>query len=255
MPGPTSSAPATRLAAQATTRPPDGTRRPPLATALVDALSAQIRQGRLGVGTRLPTESALAQAHAVSRTVVREALSRLQASGLVETRHGVGTFVSEAVDASFFQVRPDELATLNDVVAVLELRIAVESEAAALAAERRSSQDLRRMRSALRDFGQAVDAGRDAVAADVALHQAIAQATGNARFERVLAALGQGAIPRARLQGAAVPDTLRLAYLRHVNAEHESIVQAIADGRAEAARMAMRQHLANSCERRRRAMR
>jgi DNA-binding FadR family transcriptional regulator len=222
---------------------------------LVESLSAQIRQGQWPPGTQLPTESALSQGHAVSRTVVREALSRLQASGLVQTRHGVGTFVSEAVDASVFQVRPDELATLNDVIAVLELRIAVESEAAALAAERRSSQDLRRMRSALRDFGQAVDAGRDAVAADVALHQAIAQATGNARFESVLAALGQGAIPRARLQGAAVPDTLRLAYLRHVNAEHESIVQAIADGRAEAARLAMRQHLANSRERRRQAMR
>lgn len=232
-----------------------GMPRPPLAAALVESLAADIRGGKLPCGTQLPTETALAQEHGVSRTVVREALSRLQASGLVLTRHGVGTFVSESVDASVFSVRPDELATLDDVLAVLELRMAVESEAAALAAQRRSATQLRCMRAALRDFARAVEEGRDAVAADVALHQAIAQATGNARFESVLAALGQGAIPRARLQGAAAHDSSRQAYLRLVNGEHAQIVQAIAGGHAEAAREAMRQHLANSRERRRQAAR
>ena len=64
-----------------------------LAQELVAELSQQIRDGVIKRGDKLPTESAIMQAQGVSRTVVREAISRLQASGLVETRHGIGTFV------------------------------------------------------------------------------------------------------------------------------------------------------------------
>ena len=74
----------------------------------------------------------------VSRTVVREAISRLQAAGLVATRHGVGTFVVGMGDATTFRISPDQLGTLQDVIAVLELRIGVETESAALAAIRRT---------------------------------------------------------------------------------------------------------------------
>ena len=79
----------------------------------------------------------------VSRTVVREAISRLQAAGLVETRHGVGTFVS-AGDAGTSGSPPTSSPPLQDVIAVLELRIGVETEAAGLAAQRRTPQNLAR---------------------------------------------------------------------------------------------------------------
>jgi len=62
-----------------------------LAQELVTVLSEQIRDGLLKRGDKLPTESAIMEAHGVSRTVVREAISRLQAAGQVETRHGIGT--------------------------------------------------------------------------------------------------------------------------------------------------------------------
>lgn len=225
----------------------------PLALELVDALSARIRDERYPTGAQLPTEAEIVAEFGVSRTVVREALSKLQASGLVQTRHGIGTFVVGLGDAAPFRVAPEQLATLQDVIAVLELRIAIETEAAALAAQRRDAAQLARMREALDAFAVAVDEGRDAIGPDFQFHQEIARATGNVRFVDLMSALGTGAIPRARLRAAVERSDEQKAYLQRVNVEHESILDAIAAGDAEAARAAMRTHLANSRERRRRA--
>lgn len=225
-----------------------------LALGVVEALSDRIRDGRLAPGAKLPTEAEVMGEFGVSRTVVREALSKLQAAGMVETRHGVGTFVVGPADASAFRIEPQQLATLRDVIAVLELRIGVETEAAGLAAQRRSEANLAAMRRAIAEFAAAVEEGRDAVAADFQLHTEIARATQNEHFAGLMATLGARIIPRARLDPAEAIDPLRQAYLRRVNAEHESIVDAIAAQDVEAARAAMRTHLANSRERRRRAV-
>jgi DNA-binding FadR family transcriptional regulator len=231
-----------------------GARPRSLAAALVGTLAERIRRARWAPGHRLPTEAALMAECGVSRTVVREALSRLQAQGLVETRHGVGTFVAAAVPpAAFPRIAPQRLATLHDVVALLELRIAVETEAAGLAAQRRTEADLRAMRRALAQFLAALGAGQDAVQADFALHHEIARATRNDHFADLLASLGERAIPRARLGPPGAADPGAQAYLRRVHAEHLDIVDAIAARDADAARAAMRLHLGNSRERRRRA--
>ena len=147
------------------------------------------------------------------------------------------------------------VATLRDVVAMLELRIGVETEAAGLAAQRRTAQNLTTMRDALDAFTQAVEAGRDAVNADFQFHQEIARATQNPHFASLMATLGTTIIPRARLDPSRPADEERQAYLRRVNAEHGSILDAIDNQEVEAARAAMRTHRANSRERRRRAAR
>ena len=224
-----------------------------LALGLVEALGERIRDGRLAPGDKLPTEAAVMAEFGVSRTVVREAISKLQAGGMVETRHGIGTFVVGVGDGSAFRIEPQQLGTLRDVIAVLELRIGIESEAAGLAALRRSEANLAAMRTAVAAFAAAVEEGRDAVAADFQFHSEIARATQNEHFAGLMATLGAQIIPRARLEPADAIDPQRQAYLRRVNAEHESIVDAIAAQDAEAARAAMRTHLANSRERRRRA--
>lgn len=224
-----------------------------LALGLVEALGERIRDGRLAPGDKLPTEAAVMAEFGVSRTVVREAISKLQAGGMVETRHGIGTFVVGVGDGSAFRIEPQQLGTLRDVIAVLELRIGIESEAAGLAAQRRSEANLAAMRTAVAAFAAAVEEGRDAVAADFQFHSEIARATQNEHFAGLMATLGAQIIPRARLEPADAIDPQRQAYLRRVNAEHESIVDAIAAQDAEAARAAMRTHLANSRERRRRA--
>jgi GntR family transcriptional regulator, transcriptional repressor for pyruvate dehydrogenase complex len=226
-----------------------------LAHELVESIGERIRDGRLAPGDKLLTEGAFMAEFGVSRTVVREALSKLQASGLVETRHGVGTFVVGLGEASVFRIAPEQLETLRDVVAMLELRIGVETEAAALAAQRRTGQNLVVMREAIDAFTQAVENGRDAVNADFQFHQEVTRATQNPHFASLMASLGAAIIPRARLDPSRPVDYERQAYLRRVNAEHGSILDAIENQDVDAARAAMRTHLANSRERRRRAAR
>ncbi|WP_418316281.1 FadR/GntR family transcriptional regulator [Piscinibacter sakaiensis] len=234
---------------------PSRLRRKPrtLALELVEALGDRIREGQLAAGEKLPTEAAVMNEFGVSRTVVREALSKLQAAGLVETRHGVGTFVAGLGDSAPFRIASEQFATLRDVIALLELRIGVETEAAALASQRRSETNLVAMRAALDSFGEAVEAGRDAVSADFQFHHEIARATQNRHFAELLTTFGAMIIPRARLDTSDEISAQRRDYLRLVNGEHESIYQAIANRDGDAARAAMRTHLANSRERRRRA--
>ena len=220
---------------------------------IVDAIGERVRDGDLVPGDKLPTEAALMTEFGVSRTVVREAISKMQTTGLLETRHGVGTFVAAVADVAPFRVAPEQMETLFDVIAVLELRIGVETEAAALAAARRTAENVRAMKAALKDFATSVSEGRDAVAFDFQFHLEIARATQNARFSELMGSLGPTIIPRARLEGASAMSEGRRAYLMRANAEHESILDAIVGKDAEAARAAMRTHLANSRERRRRA--
>jgi DNA-binding FadR family transcriptional regulator len=224
-----------------------------LALEVVEALGDRIRDGRLATGAKLPTEAAFMAEFGVSRTVVREAISKLQASGLVQTRHGIGTFVVGLGDAAPFRIAPEQVATLRDVIAVLELRIGIETEAASLAAQRRNGDNLRDLRAALDAIAAAVEEGRDAVGPDFQFHLEIARATQNAHFADLVASLGTMIIPRARLDSSQPADEERRLYLRRVNGEHESIYDAIRNQDSDAARAAMRTHLANSRERRRRA--
>ena len=231
-----------------------GRRRPrTLALELVERFSDRIRAGQLQPGDKLPTEAAIMAEFEVSRTVVREAISKLQAAGLVETRHGIGTFVLGPGDGPSFKITPEQFGTLQDVIAVLELRIGLETEAAGLAAQRRSDANLVALRKALDAVIAAVEAGQDSVAADFQFHLEIARATQNSHFADLMATLGAQIIPRARLEPTADMSAERLAYMRRVNAEHESILDAIASQDAESARAAMRTHLSNSRERRRKA--
>lgn len=232
-------------------------RRPrPLALDLVDAIDERIRDGRLAPGAQLPTESAVMAEFGVSRTVVREAISKLQASGRVRTRHGVGSFVAAAGEGgaeAVFRIAPEHYATLRDVVAVLELRIGVETEAAGLAALRRGPEHLAALREALDAMATALAAGSDAAAADYQFHLGIARATQNRHFADLMATLGAQVIPRARLASSGALPGESPDYLRRVQVEHETIFDAIAAQDADAARAAMRTHLANSRERRRKA--
>ena len=220
-----------------------------LAERVVGQLSTEIRRGELRPGEKLPTEAQVVARFNVSRTVVREALSKLQAAGLVETRHGVGTFVSAARRESTVRADAAEIATVVDLLAMLELRIAVESEAASLAARRRTPAHVAAMRKALDDFERLLAEGRDTVEADYRFHSLVAEATGNRYFAGIMASFGQKAIPRAKLKNPDMGPEERLRYLARVNREHEDIFNAIVRGDADGARAAMRTHIGNGRER------
>ncbi len=221
---------------------------------IVAALEVDIRNGHLKAGDKLPTESALVTRFEVSRTVVREAISRLQASGLAETRHGIGTFVrAPSAPEALFRIPAQDMATASDVIALLELRISLESEAASLAAQRRKDTHLAGMAAALASFEAAIHANSDAVPSDFQFHVEVARASGNRYFADLMTYLGTTIIPRTRLRTAGDAPEGRLAYLARVHMEHESIYRAIRDRDPEAARAAMRTHLNNSRDRLRRA--
>jgi GntR family transcriptional repressor for pyruvate dehydrogenase complex len=175
----------------------------------------------LAAGDKLPTEAEFMAEFGVSRTVVREAISKLQASGLVLTRHGIGTFVVGLGDAAPFRLAPEQFATLRDVIAVLELRIGIETEAASLAAQRRNADNLRQMRSALDAVAAAVEQGRDAVGPDFQFHLEVARATQNAHFADLMSSLGTMIIPRARREryqrrAAPVPEARQRRAREHL---------------------------------------
>lgn len=219
---------------------------------VVDSLAASIRDAALQPGDKLPTEAELMARFGVSRTVVRESISKLQASGLVETRHGIGSFVIAPPVAGNFSIAPGDFATVADVIALLELRISLETEAAGLAAQRRGADHLRAMEAALGAFHDSIRDDSDAVPADFLFHMEVARATGNRYFADLMTYLGTMIIPRTRLKTAHSAPEGRLNYLQRVNAEHETIYIAIRNRDAEAARAAMRTHLSNSRERLRR---
>ncbi|MBI3149277.1 MAG: FadR family transcriptional regulator [Betaproteobacteria bacterium] len=218
-----------------------------LATALRKALEAR----ELKPGDRLPSEAELMQTYGVSRAVVREAISSLKAENLVETRQGVGAFVVQNVAPILFRVGQEDLGAVREIIDLLELRISLEGETAALAAERRTDEQLARIRQALDELTRCIDAGEDHVEADFGFHLEIARATNNHYFSELIAYLGARIIPRPSIKIKALrqdQDMMNL-YLRRINREHVAIFDAIAGGKADRARTAMRAHLIKSKER------
>jgi DNA-binding FadR family transcriptional regulator len=224
-----------------------------LTQVVVESITSRIARGEIKPGDKLPTESEIMASFGVSRTVVREALSRLQAAGLAETRQGVGTFVLERAAQGPFRVDPTALATIQELIAVLELRIAIEAEAASLAASRRTDEDIAAMRRALDAYALSIEQAGDAVTPDFEFHLQVARASGNRYFADLMTHLGTVIIPRTRINTAWVAREDRSEYLVRVGREHESIFDAIVRRDSDSARAAMRTHLSNSRERLRRA--
>lgn len=211
-----------------------------------ERIRTRILGGEIGPGDKLPSESLLRAEFAVSRTVIREAVSRLQAAGLVETYHGKGTFVLVRPSDESFSPDPGRIRTIEDRVELLDFRIGAEVEAAALAASRRTLTQLSAIAGALQSFRQARSKPSAALEADFRFHLAIAMASGNRYFPELLNSLGPTmiAMPQTRLreQGEAG----REAHFGRVVLEHEAIHAAIERQDDRGAAAAMHTHLANS---------
>lgn len=216
---------------------------------VITELRSRIESGSLPEGTKLPTEVALIEEFGVSRTVIREAIAGLRADGLVLPRHGVGVFVTKPKPtANLSGIFNVDTERLSSIIEALELRAAVEIEAAGLAAERRSPAQMAKILEALQNMASAVAAGDSAEQADFDFHAAIADATNNANFGEFLTFLGRRTIPRSRLQEAGMAATAP-GYMQKIHAEHQAIADAIANRSALDAREAMRLHLKGSQER------
>lgn len=224
-------------------------RRDTLTHQLVEAIRERIESGLYKSGEKLPSEQELIGEFGVSRTVVREAISNLKAIGMVSTQQGVGAFVVRTSAASPFHIEEASLDVLQEAVAVLEVRMSLELEAAYLAATRRKSADLKAMQRALDAMAQSIVDEGDAVQADLDFHAAIARATSNRHFLSLFAYLGALLIPRSRIHTFQLQSSSRSDYLRGILKEHERIRDAIERGSPDAARDAMRVHLGGSRDR------
>jgi GntR family transcriptional regulator, transcriptional repressor for pyruvate dehydrogenase complex len=224
-------------------------RRGSLSEQIVEVMQKRIHDGEYAVGEKLPSEHDLIGEFGVSRTVIREAIASLRASGLVVARQGVGVFVQPHAQTQSFRIEGADLAAVNEAVSVLELRIALEVEAAALAALRREQSHLDAMKEAMTTMASAISKGEDSIQADLAFHRAIGEATGNQHFLKLFNYLGELLIPRTRLRTFELTGQSLQNYLDSVNREHQQIYSAIEQRDGESARGAMRLHLIGSKER------
>ncbi len=223
-----------------------------LADEVAERIANEIRDGHLAPGAQLPTEAELVAAMGVSRTVVREAVSALKANGLVMTRQGLGAFVATDSSRLTFRIASDGIDGPNaiaEVLRVMELRLAVETEAAALAATRATKKQVTQIRDALRAIDTAIAAEQSAVQEDFAFHRTIAEATNNQHFADFLAFLGRHVIPRQIIRVNQSSRQEQQSYLAAIQKDHIAIADAIGAKNAAGARKAMRSHLSKSIDR------
>lgn len=214
-----------------------------LATNVAKQLESQITSGRIPVGEKLPTENTLCDLFGVSRTVIREAITQLKSLGLVETRRGVGTTVTRAISSeNVFAYNVDPTA-IKDILHILEIRMSMESAACALAAERRSDEDLAKMEVHFQAFDDALARGELARKQDYDFHLAICQATQNPFFKQFYEQFNKNVIPRASLVSSNLDKVASSEYLSRIRQEHKEILTYIRNQDAEGARFAMFQHL------------
>ncbi len=225
-----------------------------LSSKVEDALRARLKSGEYALGTRLPSEAQLCEEFSVSRTVVREAIASLRVEGKLRSRQGAGVFVSEPEQSSFLSFQNLDVEKVSTVIEMLELRLAIEVEAAALAAMRHSPAQIEKIIEASNVVERTLTAGEASAEQDFALHMAIAEASNNSRFVEILRAIGTFAIPRRALINER-SGGMDKSYSELIITEHQAIVAAICDRDPNSARAATRTHLEGSQRRYRRLIR
>lgn len=211
---------------------------------IVEQISGMIREGALRPGDRLPPERQLAEEFGVSRAAVREALSALGLMGLVEVRHGEGTFVRSVSEEGL--VTPMALLLTmerNEALGLelLEIRSALEAEAAYLAAQRWEPEDLVAMEDSLEQMDTALHTGELGAEADWKFHRAVATASGNGLLLQIMRTLSENMQESLKLYRERL---LRIPTMdRTLLDEHWGILEAIRERKPELAHDRMRAHI------------
>ena len=200
-----------------------------LADRVYEQILEDIVSGQSAIGDRLPSEDQLAKEHSVSRPVIREALSRLQADGVVTTRKGAGTFVQRQPGREFLRLAP--IGGMADLMRCFEFR--------------RTDEHMAAIRAAFDRLNEANAASELGVKEDIEFHVSIARASRNQMFVQTLDALAVHVF-----NGMNVTRSLSLTRsqkrLRLVQEEHRRIIEAIFTSDDELARSAMREHINNA---------
>lgn len=219
--------------------------RPPrLSEEVSTELEARIQRGDYAPSAQLPTEKVLAETFGVSRAVIREAIARLKADGLIETRQGSGAFVTANPKSLNFRL---PAGGESGLLHIFELRTMIEATVADLAARRRTDEDVAAMRACLERMDNALAAEQDGSEADDDFHLAIAAATHNQYVLRLAEFLGRQFSESRRMAWVDHPRGMESP--REAQREHQALLEAIAAGDPAASRQAAHVHLRGAAER------
>ncbi|MEW6662640.1 MAG: FadR/GntR family transcriptional regulator [Bacillota bacterium] len=217
-------------------------RRSKLYEEIIQQIKGLIASNKMTPGDRLPSEREMAEIFGVSRSAVREAMSALENAGLIEIRHGSGVYLKDVNEKAW--VEPLALLLFSkkeNLIGLLELRMGVESEAAALAALRAGPDDILAMEEALQMMDKEIRQGGLANKEDFLFHYALAEAAGNSFFTTVLQVVSEAFHQGLKASHGIlqrIPER-RLVILD----EHRAILEAVKKGEPEEARLALRSHL------------
>lgn len=218
---------------------PQGANRPNLSNQLANGVIELIRDRALGPGDRLPTARELAEAFEVATPTMREALRRLQATGVIDIRHGSGIYVLRA-EQRLVVANPGygDLETYT-ILQILDARLLVEPHLAELAAGHADAVTLASIEHVIQQAADEVRL-REYMESNVRFHTLIARASGNL----VLAQIIESLIELYSVELDQVDPNLQLVDGRAAdNAVHQEIYTAIATGNGRAAYDAMSGHL------------
>lgn len=215
-------------------------RRPRLSDQLYGQIFDQIVSGKLNVGDQLPSENDISESFGVSRPVVREALMRLRADGLVTAQQGLGSFVSAQPATRVKSFAPAE--NVASYMRCQEVRIALEGDAARLAALRQNDEQMAVIDAAHARFALSAAEGKMNAEEDLAFHKSIADATGNEFYRDVLESTHHAMSGFMRLS-INLTRTGSARRAQKVLEEHTAIVEAIRAKEGDRARVAMQFHL------------
>ncbi|WP_284777969.1 FadR/GntR family transcriptional regulator [Agrobacterium sp. lyk4-40-TYG-31] len=215
-------------------------RKEKLADTVYGQILFEITSGKFTEGDKLPSEAELSLAFDVSRPVVREALLRLSTDGLIQSRRGIGTFISTKPSTRLTELA--DAADLSSYVRSFEPRIVIEVEAARLAAMRRSRGHLEAIRQAIDDLNEAIVRGELGQAQDIAFHDAVAIAAGNEYFPVLLKDLRRPVQETMNIGLELARERAPARRLRVVE-EHTRILNAISVEDSDSAASYMKYHL------------
>ncbi len=224
---------------------------PTLSEQVTDVLRENVVNGTWQVGGMLPSENTLASDLDVSRTVIREAVSRLKAEGMLSSQQGRGAFVFSDRPRIGFAIPKQDVESNRKLSQILELRIGLEIEAAAIAAIRGDAKGHANIQAAADAFDMSSGGGTlgvgQGVSSDLRFHRAICEATGNDYYLSLFNYLG--ARLRETILAGRVQAIKRGSDSSDAVAEHHLIAAAIAEGDPVRARERMRAHLELSSKR------
>ncbi len=201
-----------------------------------DALMEYISQDDMKLGTKLPNELNLAEKFGVGRSTIREAVKSLSTKGVLEVRRGSGTYV---IAKNFTEDDPLGLSKLEDkyklALELLDVRLMLEPEIAAKAAEYASQEQIEAMKSIANEVEELYIAGKDHMKKDIELHKVIAQSSQNRVVEMLVPIIN-----------SAITTFVNLTYRKlrdETISSHRAIIEAIENRDSTGAKCAMIMHL------------